>query len=204
MIQKNDDAVSPVVGVMLMLVITIVIAAVVSAFAGGVLTDVEAPPQVTFSVTGVIDKITDKDQTNAEPDSPSKANNGIMFRHTGGDTLFLEDITVQLKSADTQMNFNMGLVRDPASIATATVITSGSDSTYFSMAGTEYTELNAGDYFILLADTCYDSTKATDSSITKGRFLVWSPSGTSGEFVAQVGKDLSYSIIESKTGNTIQ
>ena len=84
MIQKNDDAVSPVVGVMLMLVITIIIAAVVSAFAGGVLTDVDAPPQVTFSVTGVIDKITDNDQTNAEPDSPSKANNGIMFRHTGG------------------------------------------------------------------------------------------------------------------------
>ena len=122
MIQKNDDAVSPVVGVMLMLVITIIIAAVVSAFAGGVLTDVDAPPQVTFSVTGVIDKITDNDQTNAEPDSPSKANNGIMFRHTGGDTLFLEDITVQLKSADTQMNFNMGVVRNSASIATAPVI----------------------------------------------------------------------------------
>ncbi|MGC9436230.1 MAG: type IV pilin N-terminal domain-containing protein, partial [Methanomicrobiales archaeon] len=30
-----DDAVSPVIGVMLMLVVTIIIAAVVSAFAGG-------------------------------------------------------------------------------------------------------------------------------------------------------------------------
>jgi len=32
---RKDDAVSPVVGVMLMLVVTIIIAAVVSAFAGG-------------------------------------------------------------------------------------------------------------------------------------------------------------------------
>ena len=35
MIVKNDQAVSPVVGVMLMLVVTIIIAAVVSGFAGG-------------------------------------------------------------------------------------------------------------------------------------------------------------------------
>ena len=33
--KKGEDAVSPVVGVMLMLVVTLIIAAVVSAFAGG-------------------------------------------------------------------------------------------------------------------------------------------------------------------------
>ena len=33
--EQKDDAVSPVVGVMLMLVVTIIIAAVVAAFAGG-------------------------------------------------------------------------------------------------------------------------------------------------------------------------
>lgn len=36
--KKTEDAVSPVIGVMLMLVITIIIAAVVSVFAGGVIT----------------------------------------------------------------------------------------------------------------------------------------------------------------------
>lgn len=35
MIERKEDAVSPVVGVMLMLVVTIIIAAVVSGFAGG-------------------------------------------------------------------------------------------------------------------------------------------------------------------------
>ena len=41
---KKDDAVSPVIGVMLMLVVTIVIAAVVAAFAGGLATETESAP----------------------------------------------------------------------------------------------------------------------------------------------------------------
>lgn len=46
--EKNDEAVSPVVGVMLMLVVTIIIAAVVSAFAGGIVGSEKAAPQSTF------------------------------------------------------------------------------------------------------------------------------------------------------------
>mgnify|MGYP000919462445 CR=1 FL=1 len=45
-----DDAVSPVVGVMLMLVVTIIIAALVSSFAGGLGASTEATPTVTFTV----------------------------------------------------------------------------------------------------------------------------------------------------------
>ncbi len=49
--QKNgkiEDAVSPVVGVMLMLVVTIIIAAVVSAFAGGLGQSTGKAPQVSI------------------------------------------------------------------------------------------------------------------------------------------------------------
>lgn len=46
----SDDAVSPVVGVMLMLVVTIIIAALVSSFAGGLGTSTEATPTVAFTV----------------------------------------------------------------------------------------------------------------------------------------------------------
>jgi archaeal type IV pilus assembly protein PilA len=49
---KKDpsDAVSPVVGVMLMLVVTIIIAAVVSAFAGGLTTGQEKAPTATMDI----------------------------------------------------------------------------------------------------------------------------------------------------------
>lgn len=46
----SDDAVSPVVGVMLMLVVTIIIAALVSSFAGGLGASTKATPTVAFTV----------------------------------------------------------------------------------------------------------------------------------------------------------
>jgi FlaG/FlaF family flagellin (archaellin) len=47
---KNEDAVSPVVGVMLMLVVTIIIAAVVSGFAGELVGSTESAPSITMDV----------------------------------------------------------------------------------------------------------------------------------------------------------
>jgi len=46
--QVKEDAVSPVVGVMLMLVVTIIIAAVVSGFAGGVISGGEKAPNTVI------------------------------------------------------------------------------------------------------------------------------------------------------------
>ena len=48
---RKNDAVSPVVGVMLMLVITIIIAAVVSMYAGGLINSTEKAPTLTMDVT---------------------------------------------------------------------------------------------------------------------------------------------------------
>lgn len=50
-LKKRDDAVSPVIGVMLMLVVTIIIAAVISGFAGGVMTSQEPTPSASFDVS---------------------------------------------------------------------------------------------------------------------------------------------------------
>jgi len=47
---EKDDAVSPVVGVMLMLVVTVIIAAVVSGFAGSLIGNAEKPPSLTADV----------------------------------------------------------------------------------------------------------------------------------------------------------
>ena len=54
MIRTNsEDAVSPVIGIMLMLVVTIVIAAVVAVFASGVGMDAEPAPATILTVTNV-------------------------------------------------------------------------------------------------------------------------------------------------------
>lgn len=202
---NKDNAVSPVVGVMLMLVITIVIAAVVSVFAGGVIGDVETPSQTTFMVKSTIDQIPDSNRYNAVPDTLGPADNGIRFTVTGGERIFLNDLTIQLSDKNSQMKFTTRTAANASSIVSVPVLTNyEKKKTHFSTGGSLYTELNAGDYFILLADSCYDSTMATNPSITKGKFLVWSPADSKGTFTAQVGKTIEYSIIDTASGNVLQ
>jgi FlaG/FlaF family flagellin (archaellin) len=66
--QSNNQAVSPVIGVMLMLVVVIIIAAVVSAFASGTTGSNSKTPQVT--IKGVFSQ-----------------SEGMQIIHTGGDVI---------------------------------------------------------------------------------------------------------------------
>lgn len=79
----DEDAVSPVVGVMLMLVVTIIIAAVVSAFAGGVGGDRSKTPQATLTANAHIERIQDTDKTDWAPTYPAgfSARNGLLRTH---------------------------------------------------------------------------------------------------------------------------
>lgn len=75
---NNFDAVSPVVGVMLMLVVVIIIAAVVSAFAGGTVAGTKKAPMATISAT-------------------FSQTNGMEIVNTGGDALIPQDIILTVK-----------------------------------------------------------------------------------------------------------
>ena len=55
--EQKDDAVSPVIGVMLMLVVTIVIAAVVAAFASGMGSDMDTAPNAALKVSVTEDSV---------------------------------------------------------------------------------------------------------------------------------------------------
>jgi len=67
---KDKKAVSPVVGVMLMLVVTIILAAVVSSFSGGLATDESKAPQLAVS-------------------AEAKSGDSIIVHHESGDPLYL-------------------------------------------------------------------------------------------------------------------
>ena len=72
----KESAVSPVIGVMLMLVVTIIIAAVVSGFAGGLAGKEKAAPSLSMDVQA--DSSTGK----------------ITFSHLGGDTVNTKDLEI--------------------------------------------------------------------------------------------------------------
>lgn len=85
---NREHAVSPVVGVMLMLVVTIIIAAVVSAFAGGMSDGTRKAPQSSVAVT---------------PDLPGHL---ISFEHNGGDAFSLDEIEVVFQISDQKVTLS--------------------------------------------------------------------------------------------------
>lgn len=92
---RNDpDAVSPVVGVMLMLAVTVMVAAVVSTYAGGFTGGVEKTPESSIRVTH-------------DPDQPR-----IYFEHNGGDPFLLSSISIVLRANDNKTALSQNDVRD--------------------------------------------------------------------------------------------
>jgi len=73
-----DDAVSPVVGVMLMLVVTIIVAAIVSSFAGGLGSTSGTAPAATLAIKMFA--------------GPSDKN--VTIEHLGGDPLATKDLQI--------------------------------------------------------------------------------------------------------------
>jgi FlaG/FlaF family flagellin (archaellin) len=70
----REEAVSPVVGVMLMLVVTIIIAAIVSAFSGGMASSQKATPSMVLQ-------------------GQYSQTSGMTITHAGGDPVALSEVT---------------------------------------------------------------------------------------------------------------
>jgi archaeal type IV pilus assembly protein PilA len=83
-IKWDERAVSPVVGVMLMLVVTIIIAAVVSAFAGGMASGTQKAPQASIDV---------KIKTGMD-DTMSGTNTVMTFIELSGDPILTKDLSI--------------------------------------------------------------------------------------------------------------
>jgi len=80
---QEEHAVSPVVGVMLMLVVTIIIAAVVSAFAGGLSSGTQKAPQAVIEAT-----------MDRGDHGMGTVNTSIDFKLVSGDPLITNDLAI--------------------------------------------------------------------------------------------------------------
>ena len=80
--RKEDDAVSPVIGVMLMLVIVLIIAAVISVFASGLVSDTEAAPAAVISL----------EDYSLKTAMGNPYISSATFKHVSGDSLNLDNM----------------------------------------------------------------------------------------------------------------
>jgi FlaG/FlaF family flagellin (archaellin) len=99
----KECAVSPVVGVMLMLIVTIIIAALVSAFGGNLMQTEKKVPEASFS--GHYSQM-----------------NGLSMTHTGGDSLETQDIQVVIRPSE---EFGRGQSEYGQLFVNASTITNG-------------------------------------------------------------------------------
>lgn len=138
-ISKKNDAVSPVVGVMLMLVVTIIIAAVVAVFASGVVTNQEpaantviklddykvgtlsyvgdytvTPATYTYTPNSFVYKF-DKDKGDA---GGSVGLYSMTFGHNGGDKLLTKDLTLSITYSGATFEYPVSDVLDDADVHT--------------------------------------------------------------------------------------
>lgn len=206
MIHHEDTAVSPVVGVMLMLVVTIIIAAVVSAFAGGMGTDQHKTPQATITAKSVIQSLEGSTSAGQPITYPSgyTAANGIQFENTGGDTFSLSDIAIQLQSQDVKYTLTTQdkINRTDTSVCLPTGITSNDG--YFQKIGATSSDqtIAPGDKFMLYADHNTDSVDYGSWGVYPGK-IGWKPEGTVAGFAAQMNTKIQYQVIDKASNRPI-
>ncbi|QXO95748.1 type IV pilin N-terminal domain-containing protein [Methanospirillum purgamenti] len=190
----TNEAVSPVIGVLLMLVVTIIIAAVVSAFAGGLSSEQSKAPQVSFTVKPEIVNISDTNTGNYNPDHDSgyTAANGILFEHKGGDSISLNEIAIHLEDKGVSM-----IVTGSDKLSTTyNVLPSDiTDGGYFAKVGNDVSDkiIEPGDKFMMYAD---------DNYISQGtKYLIWE--FPTGRGYAPVNDKIKYTVIDRRSNKAI-
>ena len=95
--KKSDDAISPVIGVMLMLVVTVVIAAAVTIFATGVVGDTKAAPTAVLDVH-IYSDIEALDTMGGQYDPTTGPD--LHIKHISGDEINTAEIELHLSWVD--------------------------------------------------------------------------------------------------------
>ncbi len=190
-----------------MLVVTIIIAAVVSAFAGSMGSEQHKTPQATIVANGIVQGIQDTNTANWKPDYPGSdytTLNGLQFENTGGDSFVLNDIEVQVQAQDAKYTLT---TKDRLPSSTCLPAGSTSGGYFLKVGNTSLSDalISPGDKFMLYADNCYDSSTATykGQPYAQGRWITWDPAGTQGGFAAQLNTKIQYKLIDRRSSRAI-
>jgi FlaG/FlaF family flagellin (archaellin) len=197
---EHESAVSPVVGVMLMLVVTIIIAAVVSAFAGGMSSDQSKTPQATIKASVDIEKIEDTDKTDWAPTYPAgfTAKNGLLFEHQGGDPFELADIYIQMQSGDAKYDID---TFDPIQTTDGNCLPASVKS-YIEEVGDTDGFIMPGDKFMLYADNCRIDDVPSYGFNNQAQ-ISWKPEGAAGGKAVYLNTKIEYKIVDKKSNRVI-
>jgi FlaG/FlaF family flagellin (archaellin) len=219
-ITKRDEAVSPVVGVMLMLVVTIIIAAVVSGFAGGLGGNTDKAPQASITAEEiVVNEAYDAVKTNGgtggsdwnqDPVTDKCSDVYVVFEHNGGDGINLNNIEIHLGSL--KYSHEKSVITTAKTVDPTTYGDHDDIQSDFSKGWDIYIEgypdgaslISTGSKFVLHADYVREGIETrTGREHESFKKISWLPDGAEGAFSIDVGDYLTYDIIDKQTQKSI-
>ncbi|MGA2104850.1 MAG: type IV pilin N-terminal domain-containing protein [Methanoregula sp.] len=197
----SEHAVSPVVGVMLMLVVTIIIAAVVSGFTGGLMTGQTKTP--TAVITGTFSVTSGMTITNAGGDAlPTSSllietRNGPSFGpNLGTSTISVVDLSNVTNSAGTPVAFHNPI----------TDSIDGYNITSFNPGDTWYVNITNCDP-VTFENTSYPYPSKGYFSFVNGEWIFSDPNNSLWGIMfvnpANIGKSFYLDVIDTETGTKI-
>lgn len=204
--ESCNDAVSPVVGVMLMIVVVVLVAGAVTLFATGFTGDIHTTPVAKLSYLGVVQ--------GDDFDSGYVGEIGFVFQHVGGDNLNLQDISLSLAEKSNVLSDEVTLSfydvpknADGKEPGVAKFSASGVKSR-FKKAGVTATTatqpknlyISAGDKFVVYVDKIVQTQGSRYNTVGISVYrddLLYAE----GDF--KLSKSTEYSFKDIKTGNVI-
>lgn len=190
---KTESAVSPVIAILLMIVVTVIIAAVVSGFAGSLVQGQQKVPQAQIA-------------------GKMSLNDGFTIKHNGGDALPTKDTILTIK--DSRL-FGPDVEMRSVQILNKTMVTNSNGVPWLYPNGTiGVTSFNAGDAALINTTNCNcdklqpiiapnDTATALSAdglTYTGGKPAFWA---LCAKNPANVGKSLIMEVGDKATGKLI-
>ncbi|HTY53097.1 MAG TPA: DUF3344 domain-containing protein [Methanomicrobiales archaeon] len=152
----------------------------------------------TFNLIPTVESIEDLDMANHVPDYPPgfSARNGLLFVYQGRDRYRVSDLEIDLTSGSNRVTL------DSQTVPPSPSVINPSSSSYFEEMGNGDGVLDPGEWLMVYADGCYDSSQAADEP--RGKVLTWKPRGSGSQVEVPEKAILGYSLKNTADGSVLQ
>jgi PKD repeat protein len=151
-----------------------------------------------FDLIPTIEDISDLDTTNHVPDYPAgfSARNGILFVYHGTDKYAVSNLELELSKGTGAVTITSQTVPPPVNVVNDQL------TSYVEEMGNGDGILEPGEWLMVYADNCYDSSRADGEP--KGRVLVWQPQDTGSRVEVPLKDSIRYSLKDAADGTVLQ
>jgi len=151
-----------------------------------------------FELIPTVEGIQDLDTTNHLPDYPPgfSAHNGLLLVNKGRARYRIPDLELDLTREKEDVTITSSTL-PPSATSSNPPLTS-----YFEEMGNGNGVLDPGEWLMVYADNCYDSSQASDEP--KGKVLVWRPEGSASPLEVRLRDPIRYSLKNKADGTVLQ